>query len=222
VLVDTYAQKTALRLGVAPEAVRKEFAKSRATAPVRNEAESSEISGAETEAEAALPRPSAVESGLLKLMLRHEPAPEWLGGHFDPGWIEHAQVREIVARRLQQHQAGTWQSLGLFLDEFDSDAVRSLITELVSDERDIPHPDRQLADVTLRLRNQFVDRQISLLQQQIEAVKEDDQQRAELMRQQQQWRQFKRQPLHPRAQTKRGANCPPVAPRGGGKSYFAP
>ena len=44
VLVDTYAQKTALRLGVSPEAVRTEFKKVPATqpAPVADEGESFE------------------------------------------------------------------------------------------------------------------------------------------------------------------------------------
>src|SRR6202012_458750 len=70
VLMDTYAQKTALRLGVMPESVRKEFKKNplpqRAT-PITDEDEAFE--NAEP---VEIPRPSAHEFHLLKLLLLNE------------------------------------------------------------------------------------------------------------------------------------------------------
>ena len=68
VLVDTYAQKTALRLGVPPESVRAEFKKNPApqSAPRADDEESFE--SAEPVAEIAPPSP--IELHLLKLLLR--------------------------------------------------------------------------------------------------------------------------------------------------------
>ena len=45
--------------------------------------------------------------------------------------------------------------------------MRSLVTEAVAEDRKIPNPETQLADVALKLRNQFLDRQIAALTQKI-------------------------------------------------------
>jgi len=199
VLVDKYAQKTALRLGVMPDAVRKEFNKANVTAvATAAEDEYFDSAVAETE-EAAMARPAMLESWLLKLTLRHDPGIEWLAAHLDPSWIQHPQVRDIVARRLKAHQEGNWRSIGAFLDGFESPAVRSLITELISDERAIPNPDQQFADVVLRLRNQFADQQMAALTQQLSQPGLSDAQNVELLQHLQQWRQYKKQPLGPLA-----------------------
>ncbi len=197
VLVDKYAQKTALRLGVAPDAVRKEFGKTTTTPVAAAEDEYFDSAAAETEE--TIPRPVMLESWLLKLALRHDPGMDWLAAHLDPNWIQHPQARDIVARRLTAHREGAWRSIGTFLDGFESPSVRSLITELISDEREIPNPDQQLADVVLRLRNQFVDQQMAALTQQLSQPGISDAQNMELLQQLQQWRQYKKQPLGPLA-----------------------
>jgi DNA primase len=192
VLVDKYAQKTALRLGVAPDAVRKEFGKAHVAPVAAAEDEYFDSAAAEGE---VIERPNPLEFGLLKLVLRHESGIEWLGAHLDPQWIQHPQVRDIVTRRLQAHQAGSWRSLAAFLDEYESPAVRSLMTELISDDHEIPNPDQQLADIALRLRNQFVDRQMALLTQTLSQPEATPGEHLELLRDLQQWRQYKKQPL---------------------------
>lgn len=197
VLVDKYAQKTALRLGVTPEAVRREFNKTTAAPVVAAEDEYFDSAAAET-AE-AIPRPNTPELWLLKLALRHDAGMDWLVAHLDPNWIQHPSVRDILTRRLKAQTAGTWRSMGLFLDEFESSAVRGLMTELISDDREIPNPDQQLADLTLRLRNLFVDRQMTALTQRLSQPETNESEHVELMREQQQWRLYKRQPLAPLA-----------------------
>jgi DNA primase len=198
VLVDKYAQKTALRLGVVPDAVRKEFNKT--TGPTRPNVDDEYFDAAAVEAEGeTIERPTPLELGLLKLVLRHEPGIEWLSAHLDSQWIHHPQVRDIVTRRIQLQREATWRSLAAFLDEFESGAVRSLMTELISDDHEIPNPDQQLADVTLRLRNQFVDRQMALLTQTLGQPEATPGEHLELLRELQQWRQYKKQPLAPLA-----------------------
>lgn len=194
VLVDKHAQKTALRLGVTADAVRMEFRKSPVARPAVRDEESFE----EAEPSALeIVRPSTPELWLLKLMLKHEAALDWLQAHLNPDWIPHASVREIVGRRLALHARGVWQSLGLFLDGFESAETRGLITEAAAEEREIPNPMQQLTDLTLRLRNQFVERQLAALAQRLAQPELSEDSKLDLLRQDQRLRQFKRQPLIP-------------------------
>ncbi|MCU0784360.1 MAG: DNA primase [Verrucomicrobia bacterium] len=194
-LVDTYAQKTALRLGVAPEAVRVEFKKTPAakTAP----AAAAEEPGESFEASAEITRPPSHEFWLLKLLFLHEDLVGWAAMHLEPSWVQHEALREIVSRRIAAQSAETWTNLAGFLDECESPEMQNLITEAVAESRAIPNPEQQLADVTLRLRNQFIDRQLTALTHRASQPETDAAPRLDLLRQQQQLRQLKRQPLAP-------------------------
>jgi hypothetical protein len=61
----------------------------------------------------------------------------------------------------------------------------------------MPNPVQQLADVVLRLRNQFLDQQSAALMQKANQPETDDAVRLDLLRQQQHLRSLKRQPLNP-------------------------
>ena len=190
VLIDKYAQKTALRLGVAPDSVRAEFQKAPAARSAAPD-ESAEMAAEIPE----MPRPSSHEFWLLKLVLLHGELAGWLALHLNADWIEHALVREIIQRRLTAHAHETWQSLAAFLDEFDSADAKNLITEAVTEERPIPNPTQQIADVTLRLRNQFMDRQLTEMTHRASQPETPEEEKLELLRRQQELRTLKRQPL---------------------------
>jgi DNA primase len=193
VLADKYAQKTALRLGVSPEAVRAEFAKVRSSESGVRSSENEDATSNEPEAEA--PRPSTQEFWLLKLLLLHDDLVGWAPLHLDVNWILHLLVRQIVERRLAAQTNETWKNLAAFLDECESSEMRALVTEAVAEDRKIPNPDQQLADVTLKLRNQFLDRQIAASIQRASQPEISETDRMELLRQQQELRQQKRAPL---------------------------
>jgi len=194
VLIDKYAQKTALRLGVSPDAVRTEFKKVAPAWSAPDEEESFETASEFVE---EMTRPSVPELWLLKLVLMNPPSVGWLVAHLDPNWVQHPVVKDIVQRRLRAETDGSWRSVGLFLDQFESPQVRSLITEATMDDREIPNPEQQLADLTLRLRNQFLDRQLAALTLRISQPDASEVEKLELLRQQQQLKQLKRQPLSP-------------------------
>jgi DNA primase len=192
VLIDKYAQKTALRLGVAPEAVRAEFKKVPAA---RTE---SDEDGAEPAAGQSEPsRPPNHEFHLLKVLLLHDDLVAWAALHLDVNWISHPLVRQIVAQRLAAQTNETWKSLGAFLDECELPEMRGLITEAVAEDRKIPNPEQQLGDVASKLRNQFLDRQIAALTQKISQPGMPEAEQNELLRQQQKLREQKRAPLSP-------------------------
>lgn len=192
VLIDKYAQKTALRLGVSPEAVRAEFRKNPAPTPART---SGEEEASETVAMEEAPRPSPLEFHLLKLLFLNDELAIALSSHLDPNWIQNATVRRTVDSRLAAGQHQAWQGLPAFLDDCESAEICSLVTEAVAEERAIPNPEQQLADVILKLRNQFLDRQITTLTTKISHPQASDSEKLELLREQQKLRELKRAPL---------------------------
>ena len=146
---------------------------------------------------AEIARPSSHEFWLLKLLCLHEDLVGWAAMHLETDWIQHEAVRKIVSRRIMAQSAETWTSLAGFLDECESPEMQNLITEAVAESRTIPNPEQQLADVILRLRNQFIDRQLAALTHRASQPETNPAERGDLMRQQQQLRQLKRQPLAP-------------------------
>jgi DNA primase len=195
VLVDTYAQKTALRLGVAPEAVRSEFRKagrSKKVQPSRTE-ETGPDEGLGEVAEA--PRPAPPEFWLLKLLLQHEDAVKMLVAQLDPEWVQHPSVREIISLRLASEAAENWHGVAALLTDCRTDEMRRLVTEAAAQERPIPNPDQQLGDIMLRLRNQFIDRQLAELTHRASQPETEESERLDLMRRREELRQMKYRPL---------------------------
>ena len=195
VLVDTYAQKTALRLGVSPESVRTEFSK------FKVQGSGFKIQGSESDDPAlnvepeTLNRPSPQEFWLLKLLLLHDELAAWVALHLDVNWIAHPLVRKIIEQRLAAQAKETWKSLAAFLDECETTEMRSLVTEAVAEDRKIPNLEQQLADVTLKLRNQFLDRQIAAQVQRACLPETSESGKIQLLREQQKLREQKRAPL---------------------------
>ena len=127
----------------------------------------------------------------------HEELAPWVAAHLDVHWLAHPLVRQIVDARLAAHEQGTWHGLAKFLDGHESAEQRSLVTEAVTVERKIPNPETQLADVTLKLRNQFFDQRLGELMQKIGRPETSDAQKIEFLHEQQQLKRQKRSPLSP-------------------------
>jgi DNA primase len=194
VLIDKYAQKTALRLAVSSDAVRAEFKKLG-----RGKSPTAEPVGEASEEIQEAERPSAHEFWLLKLIFLNEDLAGWCALNIKPEWIQHSLARQIFSKRIEAQQKETWTNLAAFLDECESQEMRSLITEAATEERPIPNPKQQLADVALRLRNQFIDRQLMALIHRANQPEVEETARIEMLRQQQELREMKRQPMQPPA-----------------------
>jgi DNA primase len=197
VLLDTHAQKTALRLGVPPEAVRAEFAKFKVQGSRFQDQEPDETLNPEPE---TVERPSPLEFYLLKLILMHDELSGWTAAHLDLNWISHLATRQTIEQRLTAHEHATWQNLGAFLDGCASVEQRSLVTEAAAEERKIPNPEMQIADLVLKLRNQFLDRQLAASILHAAQPQTGDAEKMELLHVQQELRRLKREPLSPLTQ----------------------
>jgi DNA primase len=191
VLHDTYARKTALRLGVRPEAVLAELKKAGKTRPSEPFAPE-EAPGEEA---ASMLSPASHELWLLRILLTHDALAEWVRAHLDPQWVAHPAVRAIVAFRLQAEAEGSWTGMSSVLQQLDDEAARRFATEAVADTREIPNPEQQLTDIVTRLRNADIDRRLIRLSQQMENPQAGDDVKLALLHEQQELKRLKRAPL---------------------------
>jgi DNA primase len=192
VLIDTHAQKTALRLGVSPEAVRAEFKKLAAKTHGLSEAER----GIEADISLTTARPSPEEGQLLKLALSSTERAAWVAAHLRPDWLAHAVVQRVLTRLFRAQADGAWNSTAGFVTEFvDDPSAQQLVTEALAEVREIPHPETQLADILRGLRNQDLTSQIAALKQRMAQTGVELEEQRELNRRITELRQMKRQPL---------------------------
>jgi DNA primase len=188
VLIDTYAQKTALALAVSPESVRAEFKK--APPPMGRASPLAEAGQPEPR-----PRPPAQEFWLMKLVLLNEDLRAWVASHLNPEWLQHASVKEVLSLWLQSAQDSPGRSVSALLSALTDPATQSLVTEALADRRPIPNPAQQLADLLVRLRNQHLDRQLASFNHRLGQPDLGDAERIALLKQQEELRRLKRAPL---------------------------
>ncbi len=195
VLVDTYTQKVAHRLGVSIDSVRAEFAKASAAAarpaPERNPAPESAPATTATE------RPSVQEFWLLKLLLLDDGLLGWAGNHLELDWVRHPAVRRILEARLAMGLPGAEGGVATLLGQMDDPAAQSLITEAVAERREVPNRSQQLVDVTQRLRDQFIDRELGTLTRRLSDPALSEEEHRACLRRQQELRQQKKRLLPP-------------------------
>jgi len=207
VLIDTYAQKTALRLGVSMKSVGDEFKKITTNSFSLNSERLEE-----DEDPQILHKPSASEFELLKLTLSFDEEVHWLSEFLDMNWVKHPIVKQIISLRLDAHIDNSWQGLAAFLSEQESEQVRNLATEVmtgelisINDGTRYANSKRSKIDlsiekaksIVLHLRNQFLDRQIGALTQKISQPDLADDERVALLREQLKLKEQKRSPLAP-------------------------
>ncbi len=217
VLVDTYAQKTALRLGVSPEAMRTEFKKAGRS---KNAAPGNTPDAGKTVVESVeeTARPETSEIRLLHLLFQHEELVEWTAQHLDPSWIKHEDVRTIVTQRIQMFESNDWRGFTEFLSRFSDSRLTGLLTEAVSqtyvragrtDEapketrehhlgRGLPNPLGDLIGLVGRLRYNYLSTEIHELEKQMHALEKGSDEQDTLFSQITVMKAARKKPLEPR------------------------
>jgi DNA primase len=190
VLADTYAQKTAHRLGVSPESVRAEFKKtSKPKAPVPTEDEA--------QAPAADAPPPERELWLLRFLLLGEEPLDWVAQHLDLNWLQHPVARQVITIRLTAHAQQAWRGVPALLDECADEAARSLITKAVAEEHSNENLGRKVSETVRLLRNDWIDRQLAALTQRLAQPDLAHTEFAEIEKQKAELRRFRLQQLPP-------------------------
>lgn len=191
VTIDAFAQKTALRLGVRPEAVRAEFERFRRRAAP---APAEETHAGEAP---ALAPPSMLEDWLLKILLKHPGLLPWTVEHLAPEWIEHPAARMVVDAMFAARHAGRSPDAPGMLAALADEGARQLITAGAALDRPIPNPGAQLADVVTRLRNAHIEAHRATLRQRMADPAMDEAARVALVREDHELRVLQRQPVPP-------------------------
>jgi DNA primase len=200
VLIDKYAQKTALRLGVNPDAVRAEFKKLGRTH--KSSATASEPEPADVPQE-TVPVPS-LERWLLRIMLTNDELVPWVAERLQLGWLRHPGVKKVAEARIAVLRADAWNGVAGFLAQHGDEAIKQLITDVVSDNKVIAEPERILKGDPLhsdkrgileRLRDDFIDAEMTAVKQRANHPDVGEEDRNALLRRQQELRQLKREPL---------------------------
>jgi len=198
VLVDKYAQKTALRLGVSPDAVRTEFKKA-ARSKTTNDQPNDET---ETIVEDLSP-PSPEEFYLLKFLLLNDDHVDWISGFLNLDWIIHPVIRKVVSHRLQAHKSNSWPGVASMLTNIDDAGESKLITMAVTEAPTSVSPEDILKGTPTKkgnielLRDQFIDRELKALNQCYDFAETTDDERRVIWERQQALRSLKKQPLAP-------------------------
>ncbi len=214
VLIDTYAQKTALRLGVAPDSVRAEFRKIR-------RAGTSQPDEMETAAPSQDQRPALTrdEFGLLQLLFKEDDLVEWTAAHLDLAWIANPLVRKIVTERVSALRTGTWQGVPSFLDSLADGESQGLFANAISSnylegvsgralemglrdhvrDRVLPNPLEELKGLVTGLRNEHLALEINRLNTQMAALEAGSPEQIQIIRRREVLKARRKQPLAPLA-----------------------
>jgi DNA primase len=201
VLVDTYAQRTAQRLGVDVGSVRTEFKRHEsAQRPRRAEPASNPDEPPDDVLDAvhAPPptRPSTNELWLLKYILLTPELRDAATAYLDPDWVVNPAVQRILAVHFQ-----TGGDIPGLLGRFEGDGfAQGLITEAATEQREIPEPERGLLDLVRRLRDGWADRQIALNNGRLADPALLDEERLAVLDELRRLREWKRTPLEPLAE----------------------
>src|SRR5215212_6157348 len=142
VLIDTHAQKAALRLGVSVDSVRAEFKKTRPaearTARDEDFDRMAEAAEQHVEAEVPLAPPTQREIEILKLILSGGDLAAFAVTRLQPEWVRHATVNRILNQIPPVEEYGA-QPGATFLAMFTDDpAAHALIADALALELPLP------------------------------------------------------------------------------------
>jgi len=192
VLADTYAQKTAQRLGVSPESVRTEF-KRGARSPRVPMAEAPDTQSPVSQDQTS--PPPELELWLLRFLLASDEHVDWAATHLDLTWLQNSVLREIISARLAAHAEQSWNGVPSLLARFETGTARNLITQAVAENLPSENLFRKISDTARRLRNDSLDRQVKALIRQFTQPGISNLELVDLKKRIDQLREQKRQPL---------------------------
>ena len=185
VVTDFYAQKTAQRLGVEVQSVFRSFTR-QVKPKLRDEA------SVEESRKGSQP----VDWLLEALVGCGENFPlEWLDQNLNRDWVGDELVLQALDFRRDNYYEGHPFELPRLLALVEVAEHRSRLTEAAMNYREVDNPQKQLTDIVLRLRNCFLDVQLSEVSRESAGVDPRSEQLIRLMKRRQDLQRFKRQEL---------------------------
>jgi DNA primase len=188
-LLDKYARKTAARLGVSPANAVAQFKKPTHAPIVRQDDQP-------TAGEEMVPeRPNQNEFWLLKLVFLDDELIPWVAEQIDLAWIQNATVRKILEAGIYPDAEGHTMPAAGVLNALEDQHAQSLLSEALAEDREIKNRLQQLTDLITRLRNAFLDKQITQLVAKASLPETPPEESQRLLEEQLKLREIKRRPV---------------------------
>ena len=168
ILLATYAQQTAKRLGIGEDALRKEAAKltggrrDRRTAAEDNADAAADIG-------AGHPRGLPAEVMLLQTMLIDEHALEMTAERLDLAWLSDSVASQTIQDVLRLYNRREWNGPNALLNEGDNREVDQLVSELLLTQRPAKQPEKVAPNCLMLLEKLWLEKQLHDLRGQQEA-----------------------------------------------------
>jgi len=140
------------------------------------------------------------------VMLSHEELIPWIVDRLQPAWLSHPLARSVAEARINAVRSGSWNGIADFLSRVSSDQEKQFVTEVVSDPKPISDPEKTLKGdpthsdkrgILERLRDEWLNSELTALKQRAAHPDTSDDERLQLLQQQQSLRQMKKQLLTP-------------------------
>ncbi len=186
VLIDTYKNKLAGRLAVNPVALEEELRKLPAQIQTGDSSQG-------TQKEEKKKAPPNNELWLLKIILQYEDTVSILNEYLNMEWIQDDRIRKIIGKRLSSEIE--WMGVSQFIENFEETELAGLITELAIESEKIPLPEKQVADILLKLRNKFIEQKIVQIKMKLNNNTIDDNTRSQLIYEKMRLDKQKKSPL---------------------------
>ena len=160
VLLDTYANRTAQRLGVNQESIRAEFFKLKPSKPISIEV--AQVTSVQNENP-----PPKPELWLLRFILAGDDYVAKAAEQLDLNWLTHPGIRQILSARFTAERQGTWKGIPSLLEQFHDPALQAMIAEAITERVPQKNLESQIFRTIEQFRNEYIEREIAALQQQI-------------------------------------------------------
>jgi DNA primase len=199
VLIDTHAQKAALRLGVSVDSVRSEFKKTRPAEARSTRDEDfdrmAEAAEQHVEPEVPLAPPTQREIEFLKLVLSGGDMAAFAMTRLQPEWIRHVTVNRILGQLPPVEEYGV-QPAATFLAMFNDDpAAHALVADVLALELPLAETEPKVIELLTNLRNEFLVAELQRLKSAVLQPDIPDEERNLLMARQMELRNQRQQKL---------------------------
>jgi DNA primase len=167
ILLATYVQRTAKRLDIGEDVLRKEVTKltgNRRSRMTSGDDKADDTADFDEERPQGLP----AEEMLLRTMLADERVVELTAERLDLAWLSNSIAGQTIQDVLRLYNGRNWSGPNSLLNESQNDQTSRLISELLLNQQAVKQPEAAAADCLATLEQRWVKQRLSEVRRQLE------------------------------------------------------
>ncbi len=169
ILLATYAQQTARRLDIGEDDLRKEVTKVTGNRRGRRGvADGDDELNDTADIDEERPRGLPAEEMLLRTILTDERIIEMAAERLDLAWLSNSLAGQTIQDALRLYNGRNWNGPNSLLNQPKNDQMSRLVSELLSNEQSVKHPEAAAADCLATLEQRWVKQRLSELRKRLE------------------------------------------------------